>query len=94
MLEINDIEKLATLARIKLTDTEKTKFLKEIEPILDYVAQLKEVSSSISGTPKVGEHRNIARPDENAKESGTHTDALVAEMPESERNYLKVKKIL
>lgn len=94
MLEIKDIEKLATLARIKLTDMEKVKFLKEIDPILDYVAQLKEVSGKMSGEAKIGEHRNIVRQDENLGESGLHTDVLVAEMPESERNYLKVKKIL
>ncbi|MGB8815629.1 MAG: Asp-tRNA(Asn)/Glu-tRNA(Gln) amidotransferase subunit GatC [Minisyncoccia bacterium] len=94
MLEIKDIEKLATLARIKLTDEEKVTFLKEIDPILGYVAQLKEVSEKISNTKKVGEHRNIIRSDENMAESGFYTEVVVAEMPESEGNYLKVKKIL
>jgi len=94
MLEIKDIEKLATLARIKLTDEEKRSFLKEIDPILDYVAQIKEVSGKISNTKKAREHRNITRPDENESSVGFHTEVLVAEMPEKENNYLKVKKIL
>ena len=94
MLEMKDIEKLATLARIKLTEAEKVSFLKEIEPILGYVAQLKEVSSKMSDMPKVGIHRNIARGDESSAESGLHTKVLIAEMPESEGDYLKVKKIL
>ena len=94
MLEIKDIEKLAKLARIKLTEEEKTQFLKEIDPILGYVAQLKEVSGKISDVKKAGDHRNITRPDEDANEVGFHTDTIVAEMPESEANYLKVKKIL
>jgi aspartyl/glutamyl-tRNA(Asn/Gln) amidotransferase C subunit len=59
MLEIKDIEKLAKLARIELTDEEKEKLLKEVDPILGYVAQLKEVSSKVESAPKAGVHRNI-----------------------------------
>jgi aspartyl-tRNA(Asn)/glutamyl-tRNA(Gln) amidotransferase subunit C len=94
MLEIKDIEKLAKLARIQLMDEEKKKLLKEVDPILDYVTQLKEVSSKVEGTPKAGEHRNIMRDDTNPTESGTNTEALVAEFPEKKGDYLKVKKIL
>ena len=47
MLEIKDIEKLAKLARIELTQEEKEKLLKEVDPILGYVAQLKEVVSVV-----------------------------------------------
>jgi len=94
MLEIKDIEKLATLARIKLTDKEKTSILNEIDPILGYVAQLKEISGKMSDSKKAGEHRNVTRLDEDETKSGFHTKALITEMPDSESNYLKVKKIL
>lgn len=94
MLEIKDIEKLAKLARIKLTEEEKESFLKEIDPILGYVAQLKEVSSTVSGEKKAGEHRNIMREDSDPVSSGLNTDVIVANMPESQNNYLKVKKIM
>jgi aspartyl/glutamyl-tRNA(Asn/Gln) amidotransferase C subunit len=83
------------LARIELTEEEKKTLLKEVDPILNYVAQLKEVSSKMeAGLPKVGEHRNVMRTDEEENESGANTDALVAEFPEKQGNYLKVKKIL
>jgi len=94
MLEIKDIEKLAKLARIELTQEEKERLLKEIDPILGYVAQLKEVSSKMEGTPKALEHRNIMRDDVNPTETASNTDVLVEDMPESQDNYLKVKKIL
>lgn len=94
MLEIKDIENLAKLARIKLTDDEQKKLLKEIEPILGYVAQLKEVTSVVGEEKKAGEHRNITREDANMTESETYTEAIVAEFPEKDKNYLKVKKIL
>jgi aspartyl-tRNA(Asn)/glutamyl-tRNA(Gln) amidotransferase subunit C len=47
MLEVKDIEKLAKLARIELTEEEKQTLLKEVDPILNYVAQLKEVSAKV-----------------------------------------------
>lgn len=94
MLEIKDIEKLAKLARIKLTDDEKESFLKEIEPILGYVAQLKEVSATLDDQKKAGEHRNIVREDSTPETPGINTEDIVSNMPESKDNYLKVKKIL
>jgi aspartyl/glutamyl-tRNA(Asn/Gln) amidotransferase C subunit len=94
MLEIKDIEHLAKLARIELSENEKKSLLKEIEPILGYVAQLKEVTSIVGEEKKAGEHKNITRADGPVTESETYTEAIVAEFPEKDKNYLKVKKIL
>ena len=94
MLEIKDIEKLAKLARINLTEEEKVSFLKEVDPILGYVAQLKEITSTVSDKKKAGEHRNIIREDSEPTLSGVSTEIIVADMPESQNNYLKVKKIM
>ena len=94
MLEIKDIDRLAKLARIELTDAEKEKLLKDIDPILGYVTQIKEVAGNMDAEKKAFEHRNIMRPDDNVTATGSNTEAIVADMPESERNYLKVKKIL
>lgn len=94
MLEIKDIEKLAKLARIELTDEEKEKLLKEVDPILGYVTQLKEVVSSIGEERKVGNPKNVMREDTNVTETGINTKEIVDSMPDSQDNYLKVKKIL
>ncbi len=94
MLEIKDIDKLAKLARIELTQTEKEKLLKEVDPILGYVTQIKEVVSSVGEAKIAGEHRNITREDTNPNESGKKTAAILADMPDTQDNYLKVKKIL
>ena len=94
MLEIKDIEKLAKLARIELTQTEKEKLLKEVDPILGYVTQLKEVVASVGEKKKAGELRNVMREDANPYETGINTEEIVSDMPESKDNYLKVKKIL
>jgi len=94
MLEIKDIKKLATLARIKLSEEEEKRLLKEVDPILGYIAQLTEVTSVVGEEKKVGEHKNITREDTNVTESGTNTDTIVSNFPEKDKNYLKVKKIL
>ena len=94
MLELKDVEKLAKLARIKLEQTEMEKLLKEVDPILGYVAQLKEVVSTVSEEKNVGELRNVTREDINPTVNGTNTKDIVANMPASQDDYLKVEKIL
>jgi aspartyl-tRNA(Asn)/glutamyl-tRNA(Gln) amidotransferase subunit C len=93
MLEIKDIEKFAKLARIDLSDAEKQKFLKDIEPVLDYIKQIQEVSGN-TVEKKAGEHRNIMREDRIQNETGSNTKELVENMPGSKDNFLTVKKIL
>ena len=94
MLDVKDIEKLAKLARIELTPEEKEKLLKDVDPILSYVAQLKEVVSTVGEEKKAGELRNVVRDDENPTKTGTNTKDIVADMPDSQNDYLKVEKIL
>lgn len=94
MLQTDDIKKLATLARIKLSVEEEKRLATELDPILGYVAQLKEVTSVVGEEKKAGEHKNVTRADGPVTESETFTDAIVANFPEKEKNYLKVKKIL
>jgi aspartyl/glutamyl-tRNA(Asn/Gln) amidotransferase C subunit len=94
MLEIKDIEHLAKLARIELSEAEKKSLLKEVDPILGYVSQIKEAASSKIEEKKAGEHRNIARADEHAYEHGRNTKGIIEDFPEKKDNYLKVKKIL
>jgi aspartyl-tRNA(Asn)/glutamyl-tRNA(Gln) amidotransferase subunit C len=94
MIEIKDIEKLAKLSRIELTDTEKQTYLKDIGSILGYVDQVKNAVSQLGEERKVGDLRNVMRKDEGQTESGINTKDIVAEFPKKESDYLKVKKIL
>ena len=94
MLQTDDIKKLATLARIKLSAEEEKRLAKELDPILGYVAQLKEITSVVGEEKKAGEHKNVTRADGPVTESETYTEAIVENFPEKDKNYLKVKKIL
>lgn len=93
-MEIRDIEKLAKLARIELTDSEKQTYLKEIGEILGYVDQIKGVVASVGEERKTGELKNIMREDEELQTNNTKPEDLIVEFPQKMNNYLKVKKIL
>ena len=96
MISKEDIKKLALLSRIEVEEAEAEKLSIEIESILGYVGQVSEFTGSM-GEEKmvdVGSNYNVLREDINPTESGTHTEAIVAEFPHKENGYLKVKKIL
>lgn len=93
-MEIKDIEKLAKLARIELTEGEKQAYLKDISAILGYVDQIKGAVAVVGEEKKAGELRNVMRVDEGANESGINTGDIVSEFPKKDGDYLKVKKIL
>ncbi len=93
-MEIKDVEKLAQLARIELTEAEKQAYLKDISAILSYVDQIKEVTTTTGEERKAGELRNVLRVDEVKNKPGLNTKVVTDEFPRKERDYLKVKKIL
>jgi aspartyl-tRNA(Asn)/glutamyl-tRNA(Gln) amidotransferase subunit C len=94
-MEINDIQKLAELSRIEMSDEELTAMAKDFDSILGYVTQIQEVKTlSPDGEPAVAKHHNIMRDDETPHESGTYTQDVVKNMPETDGGYLSVKKIL
>lgn len=97
MIERKDVEKLATLARIKMTPNEADEFKKELDPILAYVEQVREAVVSRNfegqsfGTAAVD---NVLREDGEPHESGIYTDDILTLAPHTEKGYIKVKKIL
>ena len=93
-MEIKDIEKLAKLARIELTEGEKAKYLKDLGAILGYVDQIKAVVSQVGEERKAGDLRNVMRPDDGEMASGINTEVITKEFPARKDDYLKVKKIL
>ncbi len=92
-MEIRDIEKLAKLARIELTDAEKEKFGAELESILGYVSQIKEVATE-DRPAEVGLIYNALREDASPTDSGTYTEKILAEAPDTQDGFVKVRKIL
>ncbi len=92
----DELKNLAALARLPLSDEEIPAFQKDMDAILAYVAEINAVSSSDSedAVVSVPEHHNVWRDDADANESGHYTEALLANAPAREGDYVKVKKIL
>jgi aspartyl-tRNA(Asn)/glutamyl-tRNA(Gln) amidotransferase subunit C len=90
-MNIEDIEKLAELSKIELSDTEKNTLLKDLDGILAYVKQIESVD-----VPDVKEeyaHRNIWREDEISKPEFSK-ELIMNQFPDAQDGFLKVKKIL
>lgn len=93
MITKEEIQKLADLARISLSENEKESLRKDIDGILDYVGQIKEISAEVGEAwePAV---RNVMREDVVTNKPGEYKKSLVEAAPSYENGYIKVKKIL
>lgn len=94
MITIPEIEKLATLARIKLEDSEKVGLAKEIDSILTYIDQIKEATVDIDHKPTLGPVYNIFRSDESRVLPKEDREAILKEAPDREGEFIAVKKII
>jgi len=92
-IELKDIEHLAGLARIAVSDDEKEILQHDLEEILAYVSQVKEEGYNI-GKHEVGELYNVMRADGVPHESGIFTEGLLSAAHAREGNRVFVKKIL
>ncbi len=92
-IDLKQIERLAELSRISLTDTEKVAMQKDISSILGYVEQIQNVSESAPAR-KPQKVRNVMREDAPRYESGTYTADIIANAPKHKDGYVEVKKIL
>ncbi len=93
MIEKNDIEHIADLSRINLTDAEKEKFQKDIDEILIYVEKLKQLNLDDIEPMNhlIGKDSTLR---EDYSEDSDSRDAIIELFPEKEKNFLKVKSIL
>lgn len=90
-----EIEHLASLSRIRLSEAEKDSLEEDLSSIVSYVSAVSElVSDDINSTPQVGARHNVFRADEITNKADEYTEDIIAEMPASEGRFLKVKKIL
>ena len=93
-LSISEVERIAKLARIELTEEEKKKFAGQLSAILDYVDQLKEVDTSkVEPTAQVTGLENVTRLDEVKHSSAATIEKILAAAPMREGDFIKVKAV-
>ena len=90
-----EIEHLASLARIKLTEGEVERLPNELTAIVSYVSAVSDiVSDTDNSEPQVGARYNVFRKDVVTNQPDQYTEDILAEMPETEGRFMSVKKIL
>jgi aspartyl-tRNA(Asn)/glutamyl-tRNA(Gln) amidotransferase subunit C len=98
MLTREDVNNLANLARIALSEEEKDKLQKDMESILGYVSELQKAPTSAEGSgvakPENYYLRNVIREDDGAFEGGLNTETILSQAPKRKGDYLVTKKIL
>lgn len=90
-MNIKEVENLAELARIELTDDEKKAILKDMGGILEYVKQIEEVD--VDDVKSEASSKNVWREDE-AVPRDFDKNLITSQFPDSQDGFLKVKKIL
>ncbi len=89
-----DIEHLAKLSRIAVSDSEATELAEDITSILGYVSEIEEITANAEIEKKVGALFNVMREDTEPHAAGLYTEDLLNLAPERDGQYVKVKKIL
>lgn len=93
MIDIDQVRKVANLARLQLTEAEQQQFTGQLNRILEYVQQLDELDTTdIAPTTRAIEVSNITRPDR--LEIFAEREAILASAPDREEDFFKVPKIL
>lgn len=90
-MNIKDIENLANLARLELSDMEKESLLKDLDSILGYVKQIESLKVGDVDTEQ--KLYNVWREDE-VKPREFSLELIKQQFHDSQDGFLKVKKIL
>lgn len=88
-----EVEKIAVLARLSLSEEEKEIYAGQLGNILDFIAKLEELdTSNVSPTSHVTGISNVTRPDDPSK-CLTQEDALL-NAPDASGGFYRVPKII
>lgn len=92
-ISIRDVEHVAELARLELTEEEKTAYAEQLNEILQYVEKLNELDTdSVEPTSHVLPLTNVMREDE--VRPSPPIEAVLRNAPEEEDGQFKVPAIL
>ena len=94
-LSKKEIQHIAKLARLELTDEELDKYGSQLSGVLNYIDQLKEVNTAgVEPTAQVTGLNNVFREDEIKEWDEDENKKAINEAPEVYKGQIKVKRIL
>jgi aspartyl-tRNA(Asn)/glutamyl-tRNA(Gln) amidotransferase subunit C len=95
-LTIEDVEKIAELARLQLTAEEASAFTSQLGSILEYMTKLNELDTStvepMSHSSTAGDTDYTMRDD--AVRPSLGQDAATANAPDSQAGFFRVPKVI
>ena len=87
------VDRIAVLAKLAFDKEEKEEIRQDLERILEFVEQLKEVDTEgVEPLAYITDEKNVLRPDV-VKQEITHEEAL-KNGPQKDSDYFKVPKVL
>jgi len=93
-LEIEDIEHIADLARLHLTDDEKDRYAGQLSAVFDYIEMLNEVDTTgIEETCQVTGLMDVVREDVVEECDEETRKKIIGQFPNKMGNLLKVKAV-
>jgi aspartyl-tRNA(Asn)/glutamyl-tRNA(Gln) amidotransferase subunit C len=93
MLDREQVQKVAHLARLELMPEEEEQFATQLSSILDYFEQLGELDTEdVPPTTRAINVSNITRPD--TLQPYPEREALLKEAPEPDGDFFKVPQIM
>lgn len=93
MLTREDVEKVAGLARLKLTEDEISEMTEKLSQVISYVAVLDEIDvSNVEPMAHVADVTNVLR--EDAVRVSLTREAALANAPKTDGKYFLVPQIL
>jgi len=93
-LTSEQVEHIAKLARLDLTDGEKDSLRDQLSSILDYVSQLREIDTEgVEPLSYVATLENVWADDEIKGCSAAERNVIIENFPDKEGDLLKVKAV-
>jgi len=95
---VEDVERVAELAHLELTPDEVGPMLRDLNAILDYVAELNELDTMgvvpLAQVSELGDVGGPSAPRADRLEPSLKRDAVMTQAPESDRSFFKVPKVI
>ena len=91
-ISLEEVNRIAKLARLSFNDSEKQKLQHELSDILNYIDQLKQVEGKIIAEQSDPDAVNLMRDD--VVEMRESPEEFLKQAPAREGNFVKVKSVL
>ncbi|HEX2981743.1 MAG TPA: Asp-tRNA(Asn)/Glu-tRNA(Gln) amidotransferase subunit GatC [Anaerolineaceae bacterium] len=92
-LTIREVEHIADLARLELSEAEKARYREQLSDVLEYAQRLQTLDTAgIPPTSSVLPSRSVLRPDE--ARPWARPEDLLMNAPQAEQNQFRVPPVL